>query len=113
MDTPLHVLDYCIILVFLFGSLGFGLYFAKTQKTTQNYLNANVGSDTAFLADDKIAAAASNAPTPFGYAKVFTNLKAASNGYVCKFDFFNHSPFILNPCNLRYFKWVLPPLTVS
>ena len=85
----------------------------QTQKKTQNYLNANVGSDTAFLADDKVAAAASNAPTPSGYAKVFTNLKAASNGYVCKFDFFNHSPFILNPCNLRYFKWVLPPLTVS
>lgn len=40
MNSPLHLLDYCIILVFLLGSLGFGLYFAKTQKTTQNYFLA-------------------------------------------------------------------------
>jgi SSS family solute:Na+ symporter len=40
MTPHLHVLDYCIILVFLMGSLGFGFYFAKTQKTTQNYFLA-------------------------------------------------------------------------
>ena len=40
MESPLHVLDYCIIIVFLLGSLGFGLYFAKTQRTTQNYFLA-------------------------------------------------------------------------
>ncbi len=40
MNSPLHVLDYCIILVFLIGSLGFGLYFAKAKKTTQNYFLA-------------------------------------------------------------------------
>ncbi len=40
MNSPLHILDYCIILVFLIGSLGFGLYFAKAQKTTQNYFLA-------------------------------------------------------------------------
>lgn len=58
----------------------------KPQPTTQNYLNANVNSDTEFLADKNIAAAASNAPTPDGYSKVFTNLQAASNGYVCKLN---------------------------
>jgi SSS family solute:Na+ symporter len=40
MSSPLHVLDYCIILVFLIGSLAFGLVFAKSQKTTQNYFLA-------------------------------------------------------------------------
>lgn len=40
MNSPLHVLDYAIILIFLIGSLGSGLYFAKTKKTTQNYFLA-------------------------------------------------------------------------
>ncbi len=39
MSSALHVLDYIIILVFLCGTLVFGL-FAKSQKTTQNYFLA-------------------------------------------------------------------------
>ncbi len=46
MALPLHLLDYLIILFFLAGSIGMGFYFAKTQKTTQNY----------FLAKGKIPA---------------------------------------------------------
>ncbi|CAG5016960.1 hypothetical protein DYBT9275_05672 [Dyadobacter sp. CECT 9275] len=40
MSSVLHVVDYLIILVFLTGSLVFGLVFAKSQKTTQNYFLA-------------------------------------------------------------------------
>jgi solute:Na+ symporter, SSS family len=40
MHTSLHVIDYCIILVFLAGTLIFGLVFARSQKTTQNYFLA-------------------------------------------------------------------------
>lgn len=54
----------------------------QAQPTIQNYYNVAIGSDTAFLADTVIAAKASDAPTPSGYNRVFTNLKAASNGYV-------------------------------
>ena len=40
MNSSLQLLDYCIILVFLAGTLVFGLVFAKSQKTTQNYFLA-------------------------------------------------------------------------
>ncbi|GAB3277002.1 sodium:solute symporter [Larkinella harenae] len=40
MRPSLSVLDYCIILTFLIGTLGFGFYFAKAQKTTQTYFLA-------------------------------------------------------------------------
>lgn len=40
MVSSLHILDYCIILVFLLGTIGFGFYFSKTQKTTQTYFLA-------------------------------------------------------------------------
>jgi SSS family solute:Na+ symporter len=40
MGTSLPLLDYLIILFFLAGTLAFGLFFAKSQKTTQNYFLA-------------------------------------------------------------------------
>jgi SSS family solute:Na+ symporter len=40
MNPSLHFLDYAIIILFLAGSLFFGLFFAKSQKTTKNYFLA-------------------------------------------------------------------------
>lgn len=40
MNSSLHVLDYVIILIFLIGTLAFGLVFARGQKTTKNYFLA-------------------------------------------------------------------------
>lgn len=40
MNSSLHVLDYIIIIVFLIGTLVFGLVFARGQKTTKNYFLA-------------------------------------------------------------------------
>jgi SSS family solute:Na+ symporter len=40
MSSPLHFVDYAIIILFLAGSLVFGLFFAKSQKTTKNYFLA-------------------------------------------------------------------------
>lgn len=52
------------------------------QPTIANYYNAAVSSDTEFLADTAISGKASQAVTPAGYSKVYTNLKASANGYV-------------------------------
>lgn len=40
MNSSLHFLDYAIIILFLTCSLFFGLFFAKSQKTTRNYFLA-------------------------------------------------------------------------
>jgi len=40
MNSSLHVLDYIIIVLFLIGTLSFGLIFARSQKTTKNYFLA-------------------------------------------------------------------------
>lgn len=40
MNPSLHFLDYTIIVLLLVGTLGFGLRFARQQKTTQNYFLA-------------------------------------------------------------------------
>lgn len=40
MNNSLHIIDYLIIIVFLFVTLAFGLRFAKKQKTTENYFLA-------------------------------------------------------------------------
>lgn len=44
MSSTLHIIDYLIIIVFLFITLAFGLRFAKKQKSTETY----------FLAKNKI-----------------------------------------------------------
>ena len=40
MTPTLHFLDYTIIVLLLIGTLSFGLRFARSQKTTQNYFLA-------------------------------------------------------------------------
>ena len=54
----------------------------KNEPTIANSYNVDVSTDTAFLGDANIIAAANGATTPTGYTSVFTNKKASLNGYV-------------------------------
>lgn len=54
----------------------------QTQPTIPNSYNVDLTTDSAFLGDANIAAAANGATAPSGYTENFKNKQASLNGYV-------------------------------